>query len=90
MVKGWGSEWFLRSNIINQIEGVGPDPWGHQSSNIQSVTSLGIKIYMVYGWGSVWFLRYKVISKIVGAGPDPWVTPRHVTVVPFNLSHHEE
>ena len=45
---------------------------------------------MVYGWGSVWFLKYKVISKIVGAGPDPWVTPRDVTVVPFNLLHHEE
>jgi len=45
---------------------------------------------MVYGWGSVLLFRYKVISKIVGAGPDPWVTPRDVTVVPFNLSHHEE
>ena len=36
------------------------------------------------------FFRYKVISKIVGEGPDPSVTPRDVTVVPFNLSHHEE
>ena len=76
MVYGWGSVWFLRYKVISKIVGAGPDPWvtpqGRNSSTIQSVTSLGIRIYMVKGWGSEWFLRSNIISQIEGVGPDPW------------------
>ena len=47
MIKGWGSEGFLRSKAFYDVKGVGRDPRGRKICVAECVSLEEIRIYLV-------------------------------------------